>query len=221
MSPPDEACPNCGTAHGPDDIFCESCGYDFITGSLPSPDEVAKMQLNVAAQVAAAAAPPAAPANPGSAVPGPAPGAGPMTPPMPAGPVVRFEITVDRAYFDAAVSEGELEFPDPTPEAKVLELTGTEIHLGRTSQSRAIHPDLDLAQLTVDPAVSSRHAVIRVGPDGELKVSDVGSTNGTIVGAVDSPAIGQGEARPLASGDSIYLGAWTRLVVTVDPPATP
>ncbi len=26
-------CDNCDTPCGPDDVFCENCGYDFITGS--------------------------------------------------------------------------------------------------------------------------------------------------------------------------------------------
>ncbi|MGB5757974.1 MAG: hypothetical protein WBM50_13740, partial [Acidimicrobiales bacterium] len=28
-------CQNCDAPFGPDDMFCENCGYDFITGSLP------------------------------------------------------------------------------------------------------------------------------------------------------------------------------------------
>lgn len=39
-------CPNCGTPNAPDALFCEACGYDFTTGTLPrsaavpsSPDE--------------------------------------------------------------------------------------------------------------------------------------------------------------------------------------
>ena len=32
------ACANCGEPHGPDDVFCEACGFDFLTGSLPTPE---------------------------------------------------------------------------------------------------------------------------------------------------------------------------------------
>ncbi len=32
-------CPNCGEARGADDVFCEHCGFDFLTGSLPTPDQ--------------------------------------------------------------------------------------------------------------------------------------------------------------------------------------
>ena len=35
--PAGTVCPNCQTANVPDALFCESCGYDFTTGSLPRP----------------------------------------------------------------------------------------------------------------------------------------------------------------------------------------
>ena len=28
-------CPNCDVAHSAGDVFCENCGYDFLTGTLP------------------------------------------------------------------------------------------------------------------------------------------------------------------------------------------
>lgn len=33
-------CPNCSAANSPDALFCESCGYDFTTGSMPRRDAV-------------------------------------------------------------------------------------------------------------------------------------------------------------------------------------
>ena len=30
-----QECPNCATANAPDALFCEACGYDFTTGSMP------------------------------------------------------------------------------------------------------------------------------------------------------------------------------------------
>ncbi|MFT7474992.1 MAG: hypothetical protein ACI81L_001924 [Verrucomicrobiales bacterium] len=29
------SCPNCDESHEIDDIFCENCGYDFLSGTLP------------------------------------------------------------------------------------------------------------------------------------------------------------------------------------------
>lgn len=127
---------------------------------------------------------------------------------------LRFSINPDKGYFDAVVSEGELEYPEPPPTGTQIDVNGIEFHVGRTSQSRAIHPDLDIADLTGDPAVSSRHAVIRVAADGSLSVTDVGSTNGTFVGDVNSKAIKVGEVVPVDAATPIFVGAWTRLEIT-------
>jgi pSer/pThr/pTyr-binding forkhead associated (FHA) protein len=135
--------------------------------------------------------------------------------------VTRFSVTVDRAYFDVVVSEGELGFPDPVPPPQDLEVPGEEIHLGRTSESRAIHPDLDISILTGDPAVSSRHAVIRRAADGSLTVTDIGSTNGTFVGSAEGESITVGQPVPLEHGIPVFLGAWTRLVVVPDGAPSP
>lgn len=32
-------CPNCSVPRHEDDVFCESCGYDFASGSLPDADQ--------------------------------------------------------------------------------------------------------------------------------------------------------------------------------------
>lgn len=226
------SCENCGVGYGADDIFCENCGYDFITGSLPSGDEA--MAPSVAAPAPAAS--PDAGSTPGAGEPAPgapAPGEVPDTGPSAVGidpaqaanaqaanggapaPAVRVNVSVDQTYFEAVVSEGELEFPGQPAAPTEIELTGNEFHVGRTSQSRAIHPDLDIAQLSGDPAVSSRHAVIRVTEDGAVTVTDVGSTNGTFVGAVDSKAITVGEPVAVVDSSPIYVGAWTRLEVTL------
>ena len=141
----------------------------------------------------------------------PAPGAGS---PLAAPPRLRFEIGVDRAYFDAVVSEGELEFPDPVPAPKEIEVVGAEIHIGRTSRAGPSTPTSSIADLTGDPAVSSRHAVIRVVADGSVTVTDVGSTNGTIVGTPTETALPEGQSRPVPDGTAVYVGAWTRILIT-------
>ncbi len=213
------SCPNCGAAYGADDIFCESCGYDFITGSMPRPEE----QFGELTPPT----PPTIPGGPDPAWPAPAAGgvpatgessavSAPTTTPTPMiNGLVRVEIAVDLAYFDAVVSEGELTFPDEPPAPQQLELAGPEIHIGRTSRSRAIHPDIDVAALTGDPAVSSRHAVLRVDPIGTMAVTDVGSTNGTYIDDYTGAPVTPGAANLLTPGGVIYLGAWTSLTVSL------
>lgn len=206
------SCDNCGVAHGPDDIFCENCGYDFITGSLPGPNEQFARQ---------------APAQESEDRFG-----GPLfpdPPPVPGAPAsarslaeqvaigVRVEVSVDQAYYASVVSAGELPLPQPIPAPVYLDLTGTEIHIGRVSESRAIHPDIDVAQLTGDPAVSSRHAVVRGASDGTLTVTDVGSTNGTYVGSFTGSGIVIGQPVVIGSGVDVYVGAWTRLRFALNP----
>ena len=34
-APAGAICPNCGTVNAPDALFCEACGYDFTTGTMP------------------------------------------------------------------------------------------------------------------------------------------------------------------------------------------
>lgn len=179
-------CPNCDIAHREDDLFCENCGYDFITGSLPAtgandapvPNSVANDQPPQQSQVTA-------------------------------------RIEVSPEYFAHAVEDSELTIPDPIPPGAEVTFTDTEIHIGRTSESRGIHPQIDLASITADPAVSSRHAVIRLAANGAVSVTDVGSTNGTVIGDPSGETIEPNVAYDLDPDTWIYLGAWTRLQMRI------
>ncbi len=122
-----------------------------------------------------------------------------------------FEVDTDPHYFAEVVTEQEIDYPDPAPELTRIELTGSEISIGRANEAGSVVPDLDIVALTDDPAVSSRHAVVRPGTDGKITIVDVGSTNGTFLEKVDSAAIAPGEPTELDLGTPIYLGAWTRL----------
>jgi hypothetical protein len=45
-----QPCPNCGTDNSVDALFCENCGYDFTTGTMPRPlaDWVAEVWIDPA-----------------------------------------------------------------------------------------------------------------------------------------------------------------------------
>ncbi len=254
----DNSCQNCQVAYGPDDMFCENCGYDFITGSLPVDASLAPAPSS--AGVAPVPGPPPASGKPaaGSSSSG-KPEAGSSGAELPVAPSVlnaegglnsdgadagdkaeassgtanpeseaeaggghglsgdvprlTIVISVDREYFDAVVNDGEIDFPDPVPADQELELAGSELHIGRTSDSRAIHPDIDVAAITGDQAVSSRHAVLRVANDGSYTIVDVGSTNGTFLDSVDSEAITHGVPIEVKPGQALYVGAWTKLSI--------
>lgn len=185
-APAGPTCPNCAEPHAPDDTFCESCGYDFATGSLPD-------------------ALPATPPTTGATPPATPNGA-------PQEPVVAI-VSADAVYFATAV-EGEgadlLDFPDPVPPETRVPLTGGKVLIGRHSQSRGIYPEIDLASITEDPAVSGRHAMLHRADDGSWTISDLGSTNGT---SVAGQPIDPGVEIDLPLGTPILLGAWSRIVL--------
>ena len=83
--------------------------------------------------------------------------------------------------------------------------------VGRVSESRNIHPEVDCG---IDSGVSRRQS--RLSTDGtRWYVEDLGSANGTFVGPAAgplpvSPITGRYELGP---DDRVYVGAWTRIVV--------
>lgn len=109
-------CTNCGEPHDAGAVFCENCGYDFLTGSLPEAE----------AAVTSAAG---AGGGPGIAA------ANPMT----------LRISVDEAYHHRTDTDDVLDLPDPLPEAQMVPLLGTQILIGRSRPSRGLFPDVDLA----------------------------------------------------------------------------
>ena len=203
-------CSHCGVGHHFDDVFCESCGYDFITGSLPDDAGEGAMVPPGAVMV-----PPGAVMVPPGAVMVP-PGAVMVPPGAVTVPEVEtmVEVAVDVDYFEVVVRGGELELPQPIPSPISVAVSGREVHIGRTSASRNIHPDVDVGELTGDPAVSSRHAVVRVNADGSLSITDVGSTNGTTISSPSASLLVADTPTTLDVGQPVFLGAWTRLTVT-------
>ncbi len=199
-----DVCSNCATEHHPDDVFCENCGYDFLTGSLP--DELAPLVVSPTSSST-----PTPVSGSSSAAGSNETGADAAGPDPAAGTGLFVTISVDLDYFAAAVEAGQLDPPDPLPAPSTIELRTDEVHIGRTSASRNIHPDLDVAALTADPAASSRHAVIRVSPEGAISLTDVGSTNGTVIGSPSGTVVTAHTPHPIAPGQPIFIGAWTRL----------
>ncbi len=187
-----QACPSCETTNAMDALFCEACGYDFTTGSMPRPLDPPE------ALVPPDAPPPAAPA--------PAP--------APAAPEGDFswvvEVWIDPAWY------GAQESPDPLPSAGapvIRPLRGRSLLVGRTSVSRNIHPDVECG---TDSGVSRRQS--QLTSDGSRWwVEDLDSANGTFVGPANgtlpTDPVPVGAKHELGPDDRIYVGAWTRLVI--------
>ena len=142
------------------------------------------------------------------ASPTPSPAAAPPPPVAIANVVV---VRADRGYYDALSTGSGLDFPDPLPAPLIIPLVGTEVTIGRRSQSRGANPQIDLSGDNEDAAVSHKHAVLRRTEDG-WTVTDLGSTNGTRIDPTQDP-ITPGTPVALRAGASIYVGAWTRITL--------
>jgi FHA domain/Double zinc ribbon len=182
--PSGKPCPNCSDEAPADALFCESCGYDFTTGTMPRPDS----SLNIA--------------------PTPAPDTTPVPPKAPIEWVV--ERWVDPDWYTAQQADD----PCPSPGLPVVvPLTAKSVLVGRPSKSRAIHPDVDCgddtgvsrrqAQLTTD---GQRWWV-------EDLQSSNGTYVGPASGPLPTTPVPPGQRKELAEDDRVYVGAWTRLVV--------
>ena len=197
------ACPNCRAQNAAGALFCEACGYDFTTGALP---RVPASALDLDASPTASG-----PASPSAGTPVPAV---PDQAPTPLAPTVPLEwvaeVWVDPDWY----AEQETDDPCPSPGLPaIVPLTVRSLLVGRVSQSRNIHPEVDCGG---DSGVSRRQA--QLSTDGSRWwVEDLQSSNGTYVGSSGGPlptvALVPGQRRELAEGDRVYLGAWTRIVV--------
>ncbi|WP_246210054.1 FHA domain-containing protein [Nocardioides piscis] len=182
--PVGSVCPSCSATSAADALFCEGCGYDFTTGSMPRRAEPAT-----------------------SAAPAPAPGAN-VSPPLEVAWVA--EVWVDPDWY----ADQQSTDPLPSPGVPlVVPLRNTSILIGRESRSRNITPDIDLgsdtgisrrhAQLTTD---GSRWWVEDLG-------SANGTYVGGAIDALPKTPVVPGQKQEVRAGDRIYLGAWTRMVI--------
>jgi pSer/pThr/pTyr-binding forkhead associated (FHA) protein len=100
--------------------------------------------------------------------------------------------------------------PAPAQPPITITLTSPTNLIGRTSQARAIHPEISL---DFDDAVSSRHAILTLQTDGSTILRDIGSANGTMVNGKEIAVMADISIR---SGDEITLGHWTRIKLVSD-----
>jgi len=85
-----------------------------------------------------------------------------------------------------------------------IQLSGkAEYLLGRADPKQEVNPDIDLGPFNGQQlGVSRKHAILQADPYG-LTVTDLGSTNGTLV---NGKVIGANNTQRLKDGDEIRLG---------------
>jgi hypothetical protein len=126
--------------------------------------------------------------------------AAPPTPPAPPPHHWAIAVAVDPSLREASSPDPPAGFATVTLELK----PGLSL-IGRRSQARAIYPEIDL---THDTAVSHRHALIQIDSAGAASLRDIGAANGT---RLNGRQIEPLKDHPLAPGDEITLGHWSRL----------
>ena len=184
VPPAGTVCPNCQTANVPDALFCESCGYDFTTGSLPRPV--------------------AAPA------PTPAPSTSDANTAPPLAEAWVAEVWIDPDWY----ADQQSTDPLPSPGLPlVVPLRHTSVLIGRASRSRGITPDIDLstdtgvsrrhAQLTTDGTL---WWVEDLGSSNGTYVAET-------VGALPKTPVPTGQKKEIPPDGRVYVGAWTRITV--------
>jgi FHA domain len=186
-----QPCPDCNTPHEADSgNFCEICGYNFLTGAKGG-DPLSAFPPPIAPARTATA--PTQPPTPSSMIP----------PALATNPLGKWQLTIS---IDPSLATPNSP-PAPTQAPITIELTHPTNLIGRTSQARAIHPEISL---DVDDAVSSRHAILTIHADGTLVLRDIGSSNGTMVNGKEIAILAD---IPISSGDEIALGHWTRIKI--------
>jgi hypothetical protein len=124
-------------------------------------------------------------------------------------------VSADASYH-ARSGATDVVFPTGAPERRFM-LTQPQELIGRKSDARGIHPQIDLASPPEDTAISRSHCTLVRQPEGNYAIVDNGSTNGTFLNDATAP-LTRGAQVVLADGDRIYLGAFTLITVKTASP---
>jgi FHA domain len=124
----------------------------------------------------------------------------------------QWQIAISIAMFEPKAIDAQPPTADspmpPSRPTQVVDLAVGSYLIGRTSQKRAILPEIPL---DFDDAVSHRHAVLEMRADRSLILRDIGSANGTSLNGHEIPLT---RDIPLQDGDAVTLGHWTKITIT-------
>jgi hypothetical protein len=203
-----EVCPDCMTPRTPGARFCEVCRHEFDTGQ-PGVETSSTPAEPVVQSAPPDAAPSPAPSDvpvaTGAATPAPATSGGTA----PAGnttvsaPAQRLNVVVITDPSLVEDEEQRKQCPQGEPYL-VFPLDLEENLVGRRSDDKKIFPEIDIR----DPGVSHRQLKIIRQADGSFVALELGSANGT---TLNGAALKPGLPTPIAAGDEMIIGLWTRL----------
>ena len=208
-----QICVVCGTPASAAALFCETCGYDYITGVRPSsvPGSRADASGRSVSRTSVAVDP-LPPATVGHGLPsrGGVPGSvpAPRAVPVASNESARWvaEVWIDPDWH--AAQGGPHQLPSPG-QPVIIGLRKNTVVIGRTTSAGKV--DIDLS---TDSGVSRRQASLVT--DGRRWFGeDLGSSNGTFVSRVDTGVAStpiQGRVE-ITHHDRIHVGSWTRIVV--------
>ncbi|ELS33426.1 MULTISPECIES: FHA domain-containing protein [Pseudanabaena] len=228
-SPPrsSQICPDCTAPHEVGSgNFCEICGYNFVTGGhgeVPIPIATPLSSASISSQntssqgtssqgtssqdAASDTVNQGAIANVVELA---------VTNDLPSLPVIP-AFKQEHFSWELVVSiDPALASPDSPPPPRDLAPVTFRLEkpsnlIGRTSELRAIHPEVPL---DYDDAVSSRHALVNRRDDGSYVLRDIGSSNGTLLNGIEIKSLVD---IPLKNGDRIALGHWSSIEVKAIP----
>jgi FHA domain len=195
-----QVCPDCMTPRTPGARFCEVCRYEFDTGKsgVPASPASAEQVVQSTPDDVAASSPSAA--TPPQATPAPASTSDSTSVSAPAQRLNVVVITDPSLVED---EEQRAQCPQGDPDL-IFPLDLDENLVGRRSDSKKIYPEIDIR----DPGVSHRQLKIVRQADGSFVALELGSANGT---TLNGAPLKPGLPTPIAVGDELLVGLWTRL----------
>ena len=191
-----QICPDCAAPHeSGSGNFCEICGYNFLTGGH-NEVPIAAISTTTIATVEPIKTIPNVVISSSSSVS------------SEIKEILAWELVVS---IDPTLASPESPPPPSDRTPMTIRLEKPSNLIGRTSQLRAIYPEIPL---DYDDAVSSRHALVNRQPDGSFVLRDISSSNGTIFNGIEIKSLVD---IPLKNGDRFTLGHWTSITVKAVP----